>query len=213
MFERRNQSILAPHYTALVHHDTDTPDAETDDVFTLARRNHDLDNTTPDADAAYTEPVATVPLTTSEDLSKRKLKLAATRKGQLKLRPTATKMLFGEDGESREVYEAGVEAERAAAADRGKYVEDERERMSVAHKEDREVAREKKRERKRKRKEREREVDGAGAVIGDGASGSEDGFERKEVEQAKPMKKGKLQKRASGLEDDEALALRLLLQG
>jgi ATP-dependent RNA helicase DDX10/DBP4 len=111
-------------------------------------------------------------------------------------------------------------------------LEEERVRMREAHRIDKEVAREKKREKKRKRQERGRgdedeegSDDGGLAVIGDadGDGGDDDDFinglvgmldrapeESDEEEQVRP--KGKKSKRAEPveLEDEEALALRLL---
>lgn len=231
MFERKNQDILTDHYSKVVAHDDDLLAAgadDDDDVFTLARRDHDIDDDEA-ADLGISEALADPskpkPLITSDDLSKRKLKAAATRTGQLKNRPAPTKVIFGEDGEARDIYEKGIEAEQAAAADRDGYLADERERMAAADIVDREVAREKRREKKRKRKERERELmgeysddeGGAVAFIG-GASGDEEpyegytgegiGSESPEPEPTRPAKKTR--NAAPALEDEEELALRLL---
>lgn len=158
MFERKNQSILTPHYSKLVAHDDDLAGAEDDDddVFTLARRDHDLDGADSDEDFEGVKK----PLISSEDLSKRKLKEGTTRKGQLKNRGMPTKVVFGEDGEARDFYEHGDDVEAGAGAEevRRAFVEAESARMREADIVDREVAREKRREKKRKRKEREREV-------------------------------------------------------
>ena len=141
MFERQNQSVLTPHYTALVSHDSDD-----EDLFTLARRDHDLE----------THPSGSVP---SEDLSKRKLKLASSKKGAAKLHAGPEKVVFDEDtGLPTNYYKEGQDAEADAAAERARFVQEENARMREADKIDREVAREKKREKKRKRKEREREA-------------------------------------------------------
>jgi len=160
MFERTNQSILTPHYTALISHEGE----DGDDVFTLARRDHDLDASTPTIDSGPTfasnpnpNPTSTTPLISSEDLSKRKLKAGTSRKGILKTRPGPDKVIFDESGVATDFYKAGVEAEVDAAGDRGEFERKERERMKEADRVDREVARERKREMKRKRKDRERE--------------------------------------------------------
>ncbi|KAL1409788.1 ATP-dependent RNA helicase dbp4 [Vanrija albida] len=231
MFERKNQDILTDHYSKVVAHDDDLLAAgaeDDDDVFTLARRDHDIDDDeTADLgiSEALADPSKPKPLITSDDLSKRKLKAASTRTGQLKNRPAPTKVFFGEDGEARDIYEKGIEAEQAAAATRDGYLAEERERMAAADIVDREVAREKRREKKRKRKERERELmgqysddeSGAVAFIG-GASGDEDGYEgytgegvasSPEPEAARPAKKTR-NAAAAALEDEEELALRLL---
>jgi len=153
MFERTNQSILTPHYSALVAHD----DNDADEVFTLARRDHTLDG--PDTSLAEEDEI-TRPLVSSEDLSKRKLKAGSSRKSQLRTRRGPEKVVFDDEGLAREFYEAGKEAESGAGADdrRKKYVAEEKERMTLADRDDKEVAWERKRERKRKRKEREKEV-------------------------------------------------------
>lgn len=173
MFERKNQSILTPHYTALIAHDADNAAGageadDDDDVFTLARRDHNLsDDEEADIDVTLgAEALAAElkqPLITSEDLSKRKLKAAASKKGLLKSRPGPEKVLFDEEtGEAREFYKSGVDVEKemSAADKRREYLEKEREIMKIQDKIDKEVAREKKKELKRKRKEREREVGG-----------------------------------------------------
>jgi ATP-dependent RNA helicase DDX10/DBP4 len=157
MFERTNQSILTPHYTALISHEGD----DGDDVFTLARRDHDLDANVPQVDITLPDSTATptaAPLVSSEDLSKRKLKAGTSRKGIVKSRPGAEKVVFDELGNATDFYKAGVEAEVDAAGDRREFEKEERERMREADRVDREVARERKREMKRKRKDREREM-------------------------------------------------------
>jgi ATP-dependent RNA helicase DDX10/DBP4 len=158
MFERKNQSILTDHYSKLVSHEGGDDE---DDVFTLARRDHDLDLGS-DAEVDPTAPIDSIAkqLITADDLSKRKLKDATTRKGQLKTRGLGSKMLFDDEGQARDFYEHGKDVEQGAAAEevRRAFVEEESKRMREADVVDREVARDKRREKKRKRKEREREV-------------------------------------------------------
>lgn len=153
MFERKNQTLLSEHYNKLVDHEDDSDD----DVFTLARVNHDLSGGE-ESDAEEAGP--SEPLISSEDLSKRKLKAASTKKGVLKSRPAPTKLVFEDDGTARDFYKAGARAEEEAGGEeaRRKFFEQEKERMKEADVVDRQVAREKRRELKRKRKEREREV-------------------------------------------------------
>jgi ATP-dependent RNA helicase DDX10/DBP4 len=153
MFERRNQSILTPHYSALVSHDEN--DAG-DDVFTISRRDHALSDD--EAGEGGNLELTDKQLVSSEDFSKRKLKAGASKKAQLKTRPAPEKLVFDEEGQARDFYESGLVAESGAAGQRAEFVEKERQKMKVADMHDREVAREKKREKKRKRKEREREV-------------------------------------------------------
>lgn len=153
MFERKNQTLLSEHYNKLVEHEDDSDD----DVFTLARVNHDLSGN--EASSA-SEAEEDGPLISSEDLSKRKLKAASTKKGMLKSRPAPTKVVFDDDGAARDFWKAGAKAEEEAGGEeaRREFFEKEKERMKEADVIDRQVAREKRRELKRKRKEREREV-------------------------------------------------------
>lgn len=221
MFERQNQSVLTPHYTALVSHEEDD-----DDLFTLARRDHDLEATASGSGEGGSVPVVlhaegTVP---ADDLSKRKLKMATSKRGAVKLRPGPDKVVFDEEGLPTDFYKAGADAEAMAAAERERFVREENERMREADKIDREVAREKKREKKRKRKEREREMmrdeDGASgdddegqvAVIG-GAYQSDDseGYESEDREpRGKKSKRPQREASRDEVEDEEELALRLL---
>lgn len=144
MFERKNQGVLTDHYSKLVAQDDD----DDEDVFKLARRDHDLELSSDEE------------LTTSADLSKRKLKSATTRKGQIKARGMPTKLVFDEDGVERDFYAHGEAAESAAKDEEARraFVEAENARMREADVVDREVAREKRREKKRKRKDAERKV-------------------------------------------------------
>lgn len=154
MFERKNQTLLSEHYNKMVEHEDDSDD----DVFTLARVNHDLSGVEESDDEEAAGP--SEPLISSEDLSKRKLKAASTKKGVLKSRPAPTKVVFEDDGTARDFWKAGARAEEEAGGEeaRRKFFEEEKERMKEADVIDRQVAREKRRELKRKRKEREREV-------------------------------------------------------
>lgn len=156
MFERKNQTLLSEHYNKLVEHEDDSDD----DVFTLARVNHDLSGGEESEGEGEDAAGPSEPLISSEDLSKRKLKAAATKKGVLKSRPAPTKLVFEDDGTARDFWKAGARAEEEAGGEeaRRKFFEQEKERMKEADVVDRQVAREKRRELKRKRKEREREV-------------------------------------------------------
>lgn len=202
MFERKNQDILTPHYNKLISHEEDE-----DEVFTLARKDHELE-------LSEGEDGQPAPIITSEDLSKRKLKDASTKKGQLRNRPGPQKVLFGEDGEERDFYAAGIETEKMAAAERDAYVAAETERMKEADVVDRAVAREKKREKKRKRKEREREAraalmgDEGGAVAFLGGSDDDESYRSMSESEEEPEPAPKRRKEV--VDDDEELALKLL---
>lgn len=166
MFERTNQSILTPHYSALIAHDDDDADEGqdgNDEVFTIARRNHALDDEgedLADGDLVPTERAGPTPIISSEDLSKRKLKAASSKKQNLRNRPAPEKLVFDDEGQATNFYESGVQAEEGAGGEaaRKEFFERERQQMREADKIDRAVARDAKREKKRKRKEREREV-------------------------------------------------------
>ncbi|WVW80961.1 ATP-dependent RNA helicase DBP4 [Kwoniella bestiolae CBS 10118] len=163
MFERKNQSILTPHYTALISQG-DEEEGEEDDVFTLARKNHNLSD---DEDQSDSDLVNVAegkemgkPLISSEDLSKRKLKAATSKKSKLKTGGVGEKLIFDEEtGESRNFYESGkdVETQFMSEEKRREYLDKQRERMKVDNEVDKRVAKEKRNELKRKRKERERE--------------------------------------------------------
>lgn len=167
MFERRNQSILTPHYSALVSHDDDE-----DEVFTLARKDHALADEDDELAEGDLQPgsagvASDEPLISSEDLSKRKLKAGLSKKAILKNRPAAEKLVFDEAGNATNFYESGAQAELGAGdvAARKEFLEKERAQMREADKVDRAVARDAKREKKRKRKEREKEVSESDNVV------------------------------------------------
>ncbi|EIN14558.1 DEAD-domain-containing protein [Punctularia strigosozonata HHB-11173 SS5] len=222
MFGRKNQSVLADHYTKLVSHD-DIPDQEEEDFITLKRADHALS----DDD-----------LPASSQLSKRKLKMGESKKLMAKFKQPAQKLIFDEQGEGHQVYEpvagevfvkeqggeAGVqEAGRRFAEERLKEVKD-------ADIRDREEAKEKKREKKRKRKERERGMamsDTETALGPTVNSLDDDGYVSPEFElpsesedaSTPPAKRPKSstngetlgpRKQATSLEEEEELALQML---
>jgi ATP-dependent RNA helicase DDX10/DBP4 len=159
MFERKNQGVLAPHFSALVQHD-DMPQNEDDDFLTLKARDHTLEDVglggTEGPDGSITAPVVI-----SAELSKRKLKMGESKKAMLKNKTSGHKVIFDEEGEAHELYEMEPEEEFTkrgnAQESRDEYLRVNREVMKEADLEDRRVAREKRQEKKRKRKERERE--------------------------------------------------------
>ena len=251
MFQRKNQSVLAPHYAAMMAQNDSG--SEEDEIFKLARKDHELSED--DSDEGD-HPVIVQPSTRSdvkpgtnvqsissngptvefdesakvaeEDMSKRKLKSLSSKRGLLKTRPTAEKTIFDESGNPTTFYQAGVDAERGAREERADYVLGEQERMKDATKFDREVAREIRKEKKRKRKDREKEVrrgaeggdeddDGPGiAMLGSPDALSDDAGGRSSDEESmpEPSKKGRKSKvhghGTRDVDDEEALALRLL---
>lgn len=147
MFERKNQNILSEHYTKLVDHSADVDDE--DDFITLKRVDHELDD------------IPTIP--EGEYTSKRKQKMANSKKAIAKSGPKGHKLVFDEDGNAHELYEMKeveeVFRDKDDVKEAGKkFAESERSKMVTVDVLDKEEAKEKKREKKRKRKEREREV-------------------------------------------------------
>ncbi|KAH9947734.1 P-loop containing nucleoside triphosphate hydrolase protein [Amylocystis lapponica] len=149
MFERKNQSILSEHYTKLVDHSADqADDASDDDFITLKRVDHELPE-----DGSLPE---------SGFVSKRKAKMALSKKALAKDGPRGSRLVFDDEGNPHELYEM-QDAEKVfngpddvKAAGR-KFVEGERGKLREADVRDKAEAKEKKKEKKRKRKEREQE--------------------------------------------------------
>ncbi|CAL1710035.1 unnamed protein product [Somion occarium] len=222
MFERKNQNILSEHYTKLIDHSADIGQGDDEDDFiTLKRADHELNELGSILD--------------SEHLSKRKQRLALSKKAISKGGPKGHKLIFDEEGKPHELYEMKAveevfkDNEHVKEAGK-KFAESERSKLKELDVIDKEEAKEKKREKKRKRKEREREAEGVDMgptivpVDDDGyispdfdlPSGSED-----EDEEAPPTKrqKGFAMENAhrnhrpaerTSLEDEEELALQLL---
>ena len=147
MFERKNQNILSEHYTKLVDHSADVDDE--DDFITLKRADHQL------------EDLPTIP--ESEYTSKRKQRMALSKKAIVKNGPKGHKLVFDEEGHAHELYEMKemdeVFKDKDDVKEAGKkFAESERSKMLEVDVLDKEEAKEKKREKKRKRKDREREV-------------------------------------------------------
>lgn len=164
MMARTNQDILSAHYRKLVR---DDEDGEEDEDFMTVTRNVDpLADVPQDAlvtsvdDARTAQPIEEMDVTA--DQSKRKAKLALSKKELVRKGRPGDKKYFTEDGEAREVWldEAAFAGEGAQGAirEREKYLEKEREVMAREDVVDRQVAREKRQEKKRKRKLAEREV-------------------------------------------------------
>ncbi|KAI0319352.1 DEAD-domain-containing protein [Amylostereum chailletii] len=223
MFERKNQNILSEHYTKLVDHSHDDDDEE--DFITLKRADHGLPG---DEDLAHSDTADA-----SENLSKRKQKMAKSKRAMLKLKGAPQRLVFDDEGNAHEVYEMkDVEdvfgSNEGAVLEAGrKFVEGEMGRLKEADVKDKEEAKEKKREKKRKRKEREMESDiqadsDHGPVIS--VPMDDDGYISPDFDlqpyssddasdaPSPPSKRKKTQGTAtvSTLEDDEARALAML---
>lgn len=149
MFERKNQNILSEHYTKLVDHTEDglldgSGDGD-EDFITLKRADHTLDDAGAEA----------------EPSSKRKEKMAHSKKGLIKNGPLGKKLVFDDDGQAHELYEMQDDTafrEGDALGEGKKFAESERRRLREADVQDKAEAKTKKQEKKRKRKDRERAV-------------------------------------------------------
>ncbi|EKM57131.1 uncharacterized protein PHACADRAFT_119388 [Phanerochaete carnosa HHB-10118-sp] len=146
MFERKNQNILSEHFNKLVNHSADASDSD-GDFITLKRADHELNEEE---------------LPEHEFTSKRKQRLALSKKALAQRGSKGSKLVFDEDGRAHEVYEMKSAEEVFHGEDdvreAGKrFAEEERGKLREADVIDRVAAKEKKKEKKRKRKEREQE--------------------------------------------------------
>ncbi|KAI0747712.1 DEAD-domain-containing protein [Daedaleopsis nitida] len=207
--------------TMLVDHGNE--DDSDDDFITLKRADHALDD---DVDASLP----------SGYTSKRKEKMAHSKKALAKYGEKGHKLVFDDEGRAHEVYELQDAAEvfkhENEAFEAGQqFAEAERGKLKEADVMDKEEAKEKKREKKRKRKEREREAEGysnggetfgVGPIVAD--PDLDDGYvspqfdfpsseeEGSDVEQPsrKRARKAAPSKQRSTLEEEEQLALQML---
>lgn len=125
----------------------DGDDDSDDDFITLKRADHELE----DDSQEHTF------------VSKRKERMAGTKKAVTKYGSRGTKLVFDDEGEAHELYEMKSAEEVFKGTDEvkeagRKFAESERSRLKDADVFDKAEAKDKKREKKRKRKEREREV-------------------------------------------------------
>ncbi|PYH83117.1 putative DEAD box RNA helicase [Aspergillus uvarum CBS 121591] len=182
MFERRNQDVLADHYSKLINDDgtmvepnTATQDADEDDDFLSVKRRFEAgdkdlgagsssDEDT-DGEGAEKKPTKVVQLDGKQALvidSKRREKLLKSKKKLLKFKGKGSKLVFDDEGNAHELYEMEDEEDFKAKGDakeqQARFLAEEAERTRQADVEDKEVAKQKKREKKEKRKAREREL-------------------------------------------------------
>ncbi|EWC45390.1 ATP-dependent RNA helicase DBP4 [Drechslerella stenobrocha 248] len=159
MFERQNQNIFTPHFTEMVRHGDGSGDEGKDEDF-LAVKGHGYGSDAEDVDgektsARYIQVHGKEPLLVD---SKRREKLATTKKAMLKYKGKGTKLIFDDEGEAHAIYE--LEDEEAfvkagdAEAQRGKFLAEETKRVSAADEEDKTVAKEKRRAKKERQKAR-----------------------------------------------------------
>lgn len=179
MFERRNQDVLADHYSKLINDDGTMvasaagEDADEDAEFLSVKRRFavgdaDLGRTAPgsDSDDSGTEnqkETKVVQLDGQDPLvidSKRREKLLKSKKKLLKFKGKGTKLVYDDEGNAHEVYEMEDEEQFKARGDadtqRERFLAGETERTRHADLEDKELARAKRREKKEKRRARER---------------------------------------------------------
>lgn len=151
-----NQTVLADHYRNILHDDDAAEDDDDDDDFLTVKRTGYSDSSSSDSDST---PAAE---------SKRRSKIATSRKSAAKLKSKGTKLVFDDDGTAHAMYELQDEDEfRAAgtaAAQRERFVQTEGERVKNADVEDRKLAKDKRREKKEKRKRREAEAEAEAAA-------------------------------------------------
>ncbi|KAJ5256809.1 ATP-dependent RNA helicase dbp4 [Penicillium angulare] len=179
MFERRNQDVLAEHYSKLINDDGTMvaapsgngagEDADEDADFLSVKRRFaagdaGLDQVDSDSDGSKAgKKIKKVALDGQDPLvidSKRREKLLKSKKALLKFKGKGTKLVYDDEGNAHEIYEMEDEdqfnARGDAKAQRERFLADETERTRRADIDDKELVREKKREKKEKRRERER---------------------------------------------------------
>ncbi|KAG0340731.1 ATP-dependent RNA helicase dbp4 [Podila horticola] len=151
MFNRKNQGVLAEHYTKLVDHESDkrsgkgaTADSDEDDFLTIKRVDHDLGGDEIPED----EPLP---------MSKRQQKMSKLEK--IKNTGRGNKLL---EGQAHEMYEleneASFHAKGDAQSQQKAFLDKEKVVMDRADLTDKALSKEKLREKKAKRKQREREA-------------------------------------------------------
>ena len=187
MFERRNQDVLAEHYSKLINDDgtiadsKNTEDADEDEDFLSVKRRFDAgddalhaeDSSASDSDASDSEAEArtekkdpkVVKISDKDTLvidSKRREKLLKSKKKLLKFKGKGTKLVYDDEGNAHELYEMEDEEAFKARGDakeqQARFLAEEAARTQRADMEDKEIAKQKRREKKEKRKAREREL-------------------------------------------------------
>ncbi|KAE8379620.1 ATP-dependent RNA helicase dbp4 [Aspergillus bertholletiae] len=178
MFERRNQDVLADHYSKLINDDgtlvdpsktaSAVDDADEDDDFLSVKRRFDAgdkDLGGSSEEESERKDVKVVHLDGRDPLvidSKRREKLLKSKKKLLQFKGQGTKLVYDDEGNAHELYEMEDEEDFKARGDakeqQARFLAEETERTRTADVEDKEVAKQKRREKKEKRKAREREL-------------------------------------------------------
>ncbi|KAI9679409.1 MAG: ATP-dependent RNA helicase dbp4 [Caeruleum heppii] len=170
MFERRNQDVLADHYSKLRGQDDPLDadaggDADEDNDFLTVKRRLSLDDeSAPASNGAQASRASgkLIHVAGGDSLlidSKRREKLLKSKKKLLKLKGKGTKLVYDDDGEAHPVYELEDEDQFKQRGDadtqRKQFLADERARVVAADLADKKLAKEKRREKREKRKARE----------------------------------------------------------
>lgn len=186
MFERRNQNILADHYTNLIHDEDDranaqTGDADEDEGFLTVKRRlsaaSSIASVSEDEGEIPAQPqpkTRSIPIPGKDPLlidSHRRERLLKSKKALLKLKGKGSKLVFDDEGNAHEIYELEDEDQfrqrGPADSQRAKFLEGEAQRVKEADAEDKITVKEKKRLKKEKRKAREREALEDGSEAGE----------------------------------------------
>lgn len=151
-----NQDVLTAHFTNLVKHDDHDNDEENDDFLRVKKTANDESSDDESVDnRQYIEVPGKGPLLID---SKRRQKIATSKKAILKYKGQGTKLIFDSDGEAHELYELEDETKFKEAGpaeeQRNTFLSEESKRVGEADEEDRAVAKEKRRVKKEKRKMR-----------------------------------------------------------
>ncbi|KAL4891544.1 ATP-dependent RNA helicase dbp4 [Aspergillus ambiguus] len=184
MFERRNQDVLADHYSKLINDDGTladpkaTDEADEDDDFLSVKRRFDAgdkqlevggssDESGSESEAETTDKkdVKVVNIDGKDPLvidSKRREKLLKSKKKLLKFKGKGSKLIYDDEGNPHELYEMEDEEQFRAKGDareqQARFLAAEAERTRMADVEDKALVKQKRREKKEKRKAREREL-------------------------------------------------------
>lgn len=182
MFERRNQDIFTDHYAKLLDQEPDghsgnTGDADDDTEFlTVKRRINEndlhtlveskIDTTTSNKTGKFKKIITGIGNDPVIIDSKRKEKLLKSKKKLLKLKGNGTKLVFDEDGNSRQIYELEDENQfkqrGAPEVQKAEFLEAEGKRLQVADQIDKEAVKGKRKELKEKKKRKALEAASAG---------------------------------------------------
>ncbi|THW77215.1 P-loop containing nucleoside triphosphate hydrolase protein [Aureobasidium pullulans] len=189
MFERKNQDVLADHYSKMINDDDiealDGTQMSDDDLFSVKRRIPVQEEKDDSSDEEHTPAVADMDLPPGAKAvhipgakdaliidSKRREKLLKSKKKLLKFKESGQKLVFDDDGNAHQIYELEDEdafkAKGSAEEQRKKFLEEEAQRVRESDLLDKALAKEKKRAKKEKRKEREREENASDEEEGEG---------------------------------------------